>query len=572
MPPPYQPKAPLPSAPVLLLGAGLGEATCGILYLAGYLRRHGVEAFVRLTDTDETEAQLHRSLANLIAHLKPRIIGISLKWFHHLWRAKRMAELIRSIDADIHITLGGNSATFWCTELLAWPCVDSVIVGDGEAPLLALCQGVDCPPNVITRNATSNATPRYVQGSASADIHYSHFKDIFLSQLDLHSFSGWVAPGKGCSENCLYCSGTRGLQRATFGRAKPFLRPIDSVQKDHLEIAPHTWQLRYDFAGSTAAFLKDSWGLVDFSKHATTYFLWGVPPPELARTLSHAFERIYMVLDIGCFSEAQRLEQMRRGVLKPCPTDAQLFKVIEDCQRYANIRLEISGIAGLPFSNRLALKQEQKLVKQVIQSGCSIGYQRLESQPGALVTAHPERFDMVSEASTFAEFLAFFERREPGDISVPMIRYADAAFEREVQNTADEVDALVWKAADQKRAIPLSDTTRLQNASVSTKTFAWSAWFGAYQTPARLANEKLTVIRSVDGHGLTCAPTVTSKAVADNALHQGDDGKLLLNLLHQFQQPKPLRKVLSQVKPQQAPHAREAVQHLVSGGFLKPVA
>src|ERR1044072_9518862 len=37
-------------SPVLLLGAGTGEATCGSLYLAGYLRRGGIEAFVRLYD------------------------------------------------------------------------------------------------------------------------------------------------------------------------------------------------------------------------------------------------------------------------------------------------------------------------------------------------------------------------------------------------------------------------------------------------------------------------------------------------------------------------------------------
>jgi B12 binding domain len=569
MPPTRKP----PPSPILLLGAGLGEATCGILYLAGYLRRHGVESYVRLTDTDETDTKLHRSLKHLIAHVRPKLIGISLKWFHHLGRAKRMAESIRRIDPDIHITLGGNSATFWCNELLTWPCIDSVILGDGEAPLLALCQGIESPPNVVFRTQhgpPSSTALTYVQGRTSADIHYSHFNDIFLSQLDRHSFSGWVAPGKGCSENCLYCSGTRGLQKATFGRAKPFLRPIDSVQKDHREIAPHTWQLRYDFAGSTAAFLQETWGGVDFSKHATTYFLWGVPPPELAKTLSNTFQCIYMVLDIGCFSETQRLEQMRRGLLKPCPTDAQLFKVIEDCQRHANIQLEISGIAGLPFSNHLALKQEQRLVKRIIQAGCSIGYQRLECQPGALVTEHPKRFGMTSEASTFSEFLQFFENQEPGDVSVPMIRYADDAFEREVQNTADEVDALVWQAADKKRAVALNAHTPLVNASAATASFTWRDWFGAYQTPSRLADEQVMVIRSADGHGLTCAPSVRLQKNVEPSVYQGDDAKLLLDLLQGFHQPKPMRQVLAQLPPQQADHGREAVEHLVSGGFLQP--
>ena len=73
----------------------------------------------------------------------------------------------------------------------------------------------------------------YIQGAKSEDIYYSHFDELFLSQLDLHSFSGWIQPGKGCGENCVYCGGTRGMQKASFGRAKPFLRPEQSVLRDH---------------------------------------------------------------------------------------------------------------------------------------------------------------------------------------------------------------------------------------------------------------------------------------------------------------------------------------------------
>ena len=38
-----------------------------------------------------------------------------------------------------------------------------------------------------------------------------------------------------------------------------------------------------------------------------------------------------MVLDIGCFSETQRRETMARGLLKPCPDDRRLLRVIEAC-------------------------------------------------------------------------------------------------------------------------------------------------------------------------------------------------------------------------------------------------
>ena len=267
-------------SPVLLLGAGSGEATCGILYLAGYLRRNGIEAFVRLYDRDVTAAEVTRSLEATVARVRPKLVGISLKWFHHVDRALLLARTLRKIDPEIEIVFGGNSASYWWRELAAYDCIDHIVLGDGEVPLLALCQGDLNPPNCVTRDP--DGTPRrlplaYVQGAKNTeDIHYSNFDEIFLSKMDASAFSGWVAPGKGCGENCLYCGGARGNQKAAFGRAKPFLRSEECVRRDHQEIANRTWQLRYDFSGSTAEFLSSTWAGVDLSRHSCMYFLWGV--------------------------------------------------------------------------------------------------------------------------------------------------------------------------------------------------------------------------------------------------------------------------------------------------------
>jgi hypothetical protein len=559
--------------PVLLLGAGTGEATCGILYVASYLRRGGVEAFVRLTDDDATEEELERSLSGLLAHVKPRVVGLSLKWFHHLARLEVMAKLIKRLDASIEIAVGGNSATYWWKELLGWSCIDHVVLGDGEAPMLALCRGEADAPNVLSRGkggaVPDKAPMKYVQSTASTDVYYSHFDELFLSQLDRHSFSGWVAPGKGCGENCLYCAGTRGLQKATFGRAKPFLRPVECVVADHREVVPRTWQLRYDFAGSTAAFLEECWGELDLSKHSTTYFLWGVPPPELAETLSRRFGRVYMVLDIGCFSETQRLETMKKGLLKPCPTNAELMEVIERCQKLPNLQLEVSGIAGLPYANHLTLAQEKKLVERVVGLGCSIGYQRLESQPGALVTEHPERFGMISEARTFEDFRTFFHAREDGDRSVPMLRYADAKLERAVQRTSEEVDELVWAAAERKARVEVKPKTKLINAAVATERFSLKDWLGAYKVPAAVAKEQVTVIRSVDGAGLSCAPGVSARKFVDPLLQQGDEAQVLLSVLGAFENATPVERAVKALEKRVDPELSwQVIEQLAAGKFL----
>lgn len=564
-------------SPVLLVGAGAGEATCGILYLASYLRRGGVEAFVRLYDGDETADEVVRSFESLVARVRPRLVGISLKWFHHVDRALLIARTLRKIDPEIRIVVGGNSASYWWRELNAHDCIDHVVLGDGEVPLLALCRGEPSPPNCVTRDPSGR--PRrlplaYVQGATnSEDIYYSHFNELFLSQMDLHSFSGWVAPGKGCGENCLYCGGARGNQKAAFGRAKPFLRSEESVRRDHQAIAAQTWQMRYDFAGSSAEFLGSTWAGVDLSRHCCTYFLWGVPRIELVDALARTFQRVYMVLDIGCFSEGQRLEQMGRGLLKPCAKDQELLALIEACRRHPNLEVEVSGIGGLPFASEATLAEELRLVERVIDLDCVVGYQRLEAQPGALVTEHPARFDMVTEAKTFTEFLDYFEQREPGDVSVPMIRFRDAGLEAAVQRTSDRVDALAWKHRDARKRLDISGRTRLRNTAPWTQRFTLGDWLGNHRAPAKVAQEQVTVLRSVDGITLTCAPSVSPRRFSDPTLAQGQDGAILLAALAAFDQPTTVASVVTQLgsKARLDPgSAREVIDHLVEGRFLQP--
>jgi hypothetical protein len=564
-------------SPVLLLGAGTGEATCGILYLTGYLRRGGIEAFVRLYDGDESEDEVRRSLEALVARVRPKLVGISLKWFHHVHRALLLARTLREIDPTLRIVVGGNSASYWWRELHAFDCIDHIVLGDGERPLLALCQGEPSPPNCITRKP--DGSPRrlpleYVQGATnSEDVYYSHFHDIFLSHQDRHAFSGWVAPGKGCGENCLYCGGARGNQKADFGRAKPFLRSEESVRRDHQEIAGRTWQLRYDFSGSSAGFLQSTWAGVDLSHHSCMYFLWGVPRMELIDALARTFEHVHMVLDIGCFSEQQRSEQMRRGLLKPCASDSQLLEVIDSGRRHRNLEIEVSGIAGLPFASAATLEEEVRLVKRVMSLGCEVGYQRLEAQPGALATEHPARFDMVTEAKTFAEFLEYFEQREPGDVSVPMIRFRDAKLEEAVQRTSEHVESLVWKHSEAKRRIPLNGRTRLLNTAPSTLQFKLGDWLGQHRVPAKVAQEPVTVVRSVEGIGMACAPSVNPRKFTDPTIDQGEDGRILLATLAAFERPTTVASAVSQLgaKVKLDPQsAHDVIEHLVEGRFLQP--
>jgi hypothetical protein len=562
-------------SPVLLVGGGGGEATCGILYLAGFLRRNGVEAFVRLYDADESDEDVTRSIESLVAFVRPRLVGVSLKWYHHAARALLIAQTVRRCAPDVRVVFGGNTAAHYWRELIAYDCVDHVVLGDGEAPLLALCRGDDAAPNCATRAAGGSPARTsfgYVQGASSGESFYSHFDDVFLSQLDQHSFSGWVAPGKGCGDTCLYCGGGRGTLKTSFGRAQPFLRPEETVRRDHAEVAPRVWQLRYDFYGGTAEYLTRTWAGFDLSSHSTTYFLWGVPDPALVDALAQTFRRVYLVLDVGCFSEAQRQELMRRRLIKPCPSDSELLAAVGVCLRHKNLELEVCGIAGLPFTSAHALGEERRLVERLLAAGCAVGYQRLEAQPGAPVTEHSGRFEMATEARTFGEYLAWFSQPDKcADGAVPMVRFRDRATEQAVQRHFDQLAALARPHAATPAAV--NGRTRLVTSVASTRVVTLGDWLGRYRVSARAVQTPVIVLRTADGNGLACAPSLDAGHLADPMLQQGPDGSAILSALDAFAHPATVAAVVTRLRRELAldsRSAREVVAGLVAGRFLQP--
>lgn len=569
--------APAFLSPVLLLGAGAGEATCGILYLASYLRRHGIEASVRLFDEGEDDDDaLLASLEGLLARVRPRLVGISLKWFHHLARARRLAEAVRHLDPSVRIVLGGNTASWFWRELSAWDCVDDIVLGDGEGPLLALCRGEPSPPNCVTRHADGTASRpalTYVQGAgaASRDVHYSHFDELFLSELDRSSFSGWVAPGKGCADTCLYCGGGRGVQVASFGRARPFLRDEASVRRDHREILSSVWQLRYDFSGGTAAFMARAWAGLDLSGHATTYFLWGVPSQALLDALARTFRRVFLVLDVGCFSETQRLELIGRGLLKPCPTDVELLDAVARCRAHANLELEVCGILGLPFTSAASLEQERRLIERLLALGCVVGAQRLEAQPGALVTEHAGRFGMVAEARSFDELFDWFSPQPALEASFPLVRFGDRALEKAVDRHAARLGEQLHRQAVAKTRV--TGRTSLVTSVAATRQLELGAWLGSHRVPARFAREPVTVLRSADGAGLACAPALDARRFVDPAIEQGPSATAILSALDAFKRPTTVDAATARLAAStrlDRDDARGLVEQLAQSRFLQP--
>ncbi len=235
---------------VLLLGPLIGPEAMGLTYIASFLRRNDIEVhLINTNPTDNAGARL-QLVARALAYYKPTLVGISLKWYHHIGRALEICHLVRETDPCIQIVLGGNTATQFWRKLITYDCVDTIVLGDGEVPMLELARRDPYPQNSVQKKNGIIVPARRTyseSGREDAVIYLSHLDEVYTSQLDLYGGVGWFYLGKGCSHNCLYCAGGKDMQEKVFGRKEPFYREVIAIRKDLEALLPYQHTLRMDF-------------------------------------------------------------------------------------------------------------------------------------------------------------------------------------------------------------------------------------------------------------------------------------------------------------------------------------
>jgi hypothetical protein len=181
---------------------------------------------------------------------------------------------------------------------------------------------------------------------------------------------------------------------------------------------------------------------------------------------------------------------------------------------------------------------------------------------------------MRSEASTFDEFLGYFEARElSGDGTVPMLRFLDAKLERAVARTTAELEEQAQAQAATHGLPALTGRTRLRDTSAQKLEVGLGDWLGRYRVPRAVQQEPITVIRSVIGTGLSCAPGLDRKRFSDPMLEQGEAAQALLAVLGAFARPTSLdaaREALRRTAHLDPHDSLEVIEHLAAGRFLQP--
>lgn len=110
----------------------------GLLGLADFVRkRNHTTEVIHLGVEQQVEGSI--DLDKTIRDTNPAIIGLDLHWHFQSFDVIEVAKKIKATHPDIAVVLGGFTASFFAKDILRdHDCVDFVIRGDAEVPLLEL--------------------------------------------------------------------------------------------------------------------------------------------------------------------------------------------------------------------------------------------------------------------------------------------------------------------------------------------------------------------------------------------------------------------------------------------------
>jgi len=176
-------------------------------YIAASLMRHRID--VRLVDLTVKKPKNYKQVVDLIKKFLPQIVGFSVSQ-NNMHETLTMAALIKKINQDIFIILGGPQATFMPKEaLFEMPPIDALCRGEGETvlPILSEClsneKGIETVSGIAFKR--NNILVETEQGKFKQDL--DDFPSPYLSKV--FNFSdhkiGTMISSRGCPFDCNFC-------------------------------------------------------------------------------------------------------------------------------------------------------------------------------------------------------------------------------------------------------------------------------------------------------------------------------------------------------------------------------
>ncbi|MBW2054768.1 MAG: B12-binding domain-containing radical SAM protein [Deltaproteobacteria bacterium] len=159
----------------------------------------------------EGKAQIFRELSKDLAKIKPKGIGISCTAISQAEEVIEICNLIKRLDPDIFIFLGGYFPTIYYEEIFSkTTAVDVIVLGEGEESALRIIELLHAGKNPINENIPNMAWKKEGQIYLSRRGKRFDLARKALLNLDLlmHPREYDILPyafSRGCAYGCNFC-------------------------------------------------------------------------------------------------------------------------------------------------------------------------------------------------------------------------------------------------------------------------------------------------------------------------------------------------------------------------------
>lgn len=173
----------------------------------------------------------------------PMIVGISIVAVNQVVPAFTFADIIKTYSPNTHIVIGGS----WCTQvhsnlskrLLDFPCIDSMIIYEGEEPLYQLCKAIFYNdrllriPNLFYKEGDKVCFNPERYATKMNDLSTPDYNGLPLGSYDIPD-SLPIQASRGCYwGKCTFCSYPSLEPRFKLRSVDKIIKDIQSLQKSH---------------------------------------------------------------------------------------------------------------------------------------------------------------------------------------------------------------------------------------------------------------------------------------------------------------------------------------------------
>ena len=177
----------------------------GLMYIASYLRKHGVD--VRISNSLEYAD----------------IIGISSMFTVGKGVVNRLASLAKLSGAKV--VVGGNYASTNAEELIKLPYIDHVVVGEGEQAMLDIVRGNGTTERIVKRPLLPIDD---IPMPAYDLVNMEHYLSLEPNPYSMRPKTMCIISSRGCPNDCAYCSIKAVWGRSWRGRSPKLV--VDEIE------------------------------------------------------------------------------------------------------------------------------------------------------------------------------------------------------------------------------------------------------------------------------------------------------------------------------------------------------